>query len=93
MQAKKDKIKADKKKALLKKENTPHIHTGLIHRKNGQREFPEGGIVGGVNNWIGGVTVTANDKKEQETAEEDEPLAEKEAKHKELRAANIAGKK
>lgn len=79
------------KKNLRNKRRLPHKFTGLIHHPNGQREFPEGGMVGGVNNWLGVSGVA--DAKNLKSTEEDMPLAEKELKQKELAVAKKEGKK
>lgn len=79
------------KKDLSKRRRLPNKFTGLIHHPNGQREFPEGGMVGGVNNWLGVPGVA--DAKNLKSSEADEPLAEKDAKQKELVAAKKEGKK
>lgn len=49
-----DKVKATAKKAAHeKKRKARNPHTGLIHHKDGSREFfPEGTKVGGANHWV-----------------------------------------
>ena len=50
--AKEQKIKRAKKKAA-ERLTRMNPFDGLIYNDDGTREFKEGGIVGGVNNWIG----------------------------------------
>lgn len=93
---KKAAAKAKAGKAAKKRNERYNRFTGTIHNPDGSREFVEGGIVGGVNNWIGMRADPPASKKDadaQKNAEQDTPLGEADAKNKELKKAAEDAKK